>query len=185
MGNQTTNSRKFLMSHFSAAQGRISFGAGLNLLSTHAPERNLHATIYVGNIDSKADAIICELFTQVGPVAHVFLPKDRVTGNTQGFGFVEFRNKEDAQYAIKIINMIRLYGKPLRVSMAMSNAEHKKLFGSDLFIGNLSQEVDEKVLFDTFSAFGLVLDTPKIIREPETSYSKGHGFISFHDFEVC
>merc|ERR1719387_83830 len=128
------------MSYFSAAQGRITLGAGLNLLSSHALERNLHATIYVGNIDTKADDnIIWELFTQVGPVAHVYIPKDRVTGNSQGFGFVEFRSKEDAQYAIKIIDMIRLYGKPLRVSMATSNIGNKQFFGSELFIGNLSQ----------------------------------------------
>ena len=43
-------------------------------------------------------------------------PKDRVTINHQGYGFVEFLSEEDADYAIKIMNMIKLYGKPIRVN---------------------------------------------------------------------
>ena len=34
----------------------------------------------------------------------------------QGYGFVEFMGEEDADYAIKIMNMIKLYGKPIRVN---------------------------------------------------------------------
>jgi RNA recognition motif-containing protein len=32
------------------------------------------------------------------------------------FGFVEFMGEEDADYAIKVMNMIKLYGKPIRVN---------------------------------------------------------------------
>ena len=44
------------------------------------------------------------------------MPKDRVTMNHQGYGFVEFLGEEDADYAIKVMNMIKLYGKPIRVN---------------------------------------------------------------------
>lgn len=44
------------------------------------------------------------------------MPKDRVTQMHQGYGFVEFMGEEDADYAIKIMNMIKLYGKPIRVN---------------------------------------------------------------------
>jgi len=44
------------------------------------------------------------------------MPKDRITQNHQGYGFVEFLSEEDADYAIKIMNMIKLYGKPIRVN---------------------------------------------------------------------
>lgn len=47
---------------------------------------------------------------------NVHQPKDRVTINHQGYGFVEFLTEEDADYAIKIMNMIKLYGKPIRVN---------------------------------------------------------------------
>ena len=32
------------------------------------------------------------------PAVNVYLPKDRVTNNHQGYGFVEFRTEEDADY---------------------------------------------------------------------------------------
>lgn len=44
------------------------------------------------------------------------MPKDRVTQTHQGYGFVEFMGEDDADYAIKIMNMIKLYGKPIRVN---------------------------------------------------------------------
>ena len=47
---------------------------------------------------------------------NVHLPKDRVTQTHQGFGFVEFISEEDAEYAARIMNQVRLYGKPIRVN---------------------------------------------------------------------
>jgi len=44
------------------------------------------------------------------------MPKDRITQAHQGYGFVEFIGEEDADYAIKIMNMIKLFGKPIRVN---------------------------------------------------------------------
>ena len=51
-------------------------------------------------------------FYSVGPVVNCHMPKDRVTQTHQGYGFVEFLSEEDADYAIKILNMIKLFGKP-------------------------------------------------------------------------
>jgi splicing factor 3B subunit 4 len=55
--------------------------------------------------------------------------------------------------------------------------------GANLFIGSLSTEVDERLLYDTFSRFGAIVTTPKIMRDPETGESKGFAFVSFSDFE--
>jgi splicing factor 3B subunit 4 len=77
----------------------------------------LDATIYVGGLDEKvSETILWELFVQAGPVVNVHMPKDRITQNHQGYGFIEFMSEEDADYAIKIMNMIKLYGKPIRVN---------------------------------------------------------------------
>jgi splicing factor 3B subunit 4 len=62
------------------------------------------------------DTLLWELFVQAGPVVNVHMPKDRITQNHQSYGFVEFMSEEDADYAIKIMNMIKLYGKPIRVN---------------------------------------------------------------------
>lgn len=45
-----------------------------------------------------------------------------------------------------------------------ASAHQKNLdVGANVFIGNLDSEVDEKLLYDTFSAFGVILQTPKVL----------------------
>ncbi|KAF8560696.1 hypothetical protein P879_08276 [Paragonimus westermani] len=147
-------------------------------------ERNQDATIYVGGLDEKTtESILWELFLQAGPVVNVHMPKDRITMQHQGYGFVEFMTEEDADYAMRIMNMIKLYGKPIRVNKASANQKNLDI-GANIFIGNLDPEVDEKLLYDTFSAFGVILQTPKIMRDPITGNSKGYAFINFASFEA-
>ncbi|KAJ1529036.1 Splicing factor 3B subunit 4, partial [Nowakowskiella sp. JEL0078] len=147
-------------------------------------ERNQEATVYVGNLDERmSDALLWELMLQAGPVVNVHLPKDRVTQQHQGYGFCEFMTEEDAEYSIKIMNMIKVYGKPLRVNKATSDKKNLEV-GASLFIGNLDPEVDEKLLYDTFTAFGMIVQTPKVAREGDVGASKGYGFVSFDNFEA-
>jgi RNA recognition motif-containing protein len=47
---------------------------------------------------------------------NVHLPKDRISMAHQGYGFCEFLTEEDAEYACKIMNQIKLWGKPIRVN---------------------------------------------------------------------
>merc|ERR1719225_2329990 len=148
-------------------------------------ERNQDATIYVGGLDEKVnEALLWELFVQAGPVVNVHMPKDRVTMQHQGYGFVEFLSEDDADYSIKIMNMIKLFGKPVRVNKASAHQKNLDV-GVNIFIGNLDPEVDEKLLYDTFSAFGVILTTPKIQRDPETGNSKGFAFINYASFEAA
>ncbi|CAB60993.2 Splicing factor 3B subunit 4 [Caenorhabditis elegans] len=147
-------------------------------------ERNQDATIYVGGLDEKvSESILWELMVQAGPVVSVNMPKDRVTANHQGFGFVEFMGEEDADYAIKILNMIKLYGKPIKVNKASAHEKNMDV-GANIFVGNLDPEVDEKLLYDTFSAFGVILQVPKIMRDVDSGTSKGFAFINFASFEA-
>lgn len=46
--------------------------------------------------------------------------------------------------AIKVLNMIKVYGKPIRVNKASQDKRTQDV-GANLFIGNLDPEVDEKV----------------------------------------
>jgi len=150
---------------------------------THVQERNQDATLYVGDIDQQVDeALLWELMLQAGPVVNVHIPKDKLTGTHSGYGFVEFHSEEDSDYAIKVMNMIKFFGKPIRVNKASQDKKTLDV-GANLFIGNLDPDVDEKLLYDTFSAFGVIISTPKIMREAETGQSKGFGFISYESFE--
>lgn len=154
-------------------------------MSNRAEERNQDATVYIGNVDEKVtESLLWELMLQAGPVVNVHLPKDRIMQQHQGYGFVEFMTEEDAEYAIKIMNMIKLYGRPIRVNKATSEKRNLDI-GATLFVGNLSPSVDEKLLYDTLSVFGLIIQTPNIVRVPHTGVSKGYGFITFESFDAA
>ncbi|XP_075260746.1 splicing factor 3B subunit 4-like [Convolutriloba macropyga] len=152
-------------------------------------ERNQDATVYVGNLDEKmTESLLWELFLQAGPVTNTHMPRDRISLQHQGYGFVEFLSEEDADYAIKIMNMIKMFGKPIRVNKASSGggaaAQRNLDVGANLFVGNLDPEVDEKLIYDTFSAFGVILQIPKIMRDPSSGNSKGFAFINYASFEA-
>ncbi|KAJ5504686.1 Nucleotide-binding alpha-beta plait [Penicillium fimorum] len=146
-------------------------------------EQDKEATVYIGNLDERVtDSLVWELMLQAGRIVNVHLPKDRVTQLHQGYGFVEFISEEDAEYASKIMNGIRLHGKPIRVNKASADKQKTVEIGAELFVGNLDPMVTEQVLFDTFSRFGNLVNPPKIARD-DNNLSKGYGFVSFADFE--
>jgi splicing factor 3B subunit 4 len=138
---------------------------------------------------------------QAGRIVNVHLPKDRVTQSHQGYGFVEFISEEDAEYAARIMNQVRLYGKPIRVNKASADKQKNVEVGAELFIGNLDPMVTEQTLYDTFSRFGGLVSAPKVyplsvleekernlltglkIARDDANLSKGYGFVSFSNFE--
>ncbi|KAJ9242778.1 hypothetical protein DTO271D3_3734 [Paecilomyces variotii] len=147
-------------------------------------EQDKEATVYIGNLDERVtDSLVWELMLQAGRIVNVHLPKDRVTQTHQGYGFVEFISEEDAEYAARIMNGVRLYGKPIRVNKASADKQKTVEVGAELFVGNLAPMVTEQVLYDTFSRFGTLISIPKIARD-EANLSKGYGFVSFADFEA-
>ena len=147
--------------------------------------RNDAATVFVGNLDDRVtEQLLWELFLQVGHVVHVHIPKGRTHDYGKGYGFVEFSDEKDAAYAIKIMNMVNVYDRTINVKPG-SRSESKRLdVGANLFIGSLAPSVDEKMLYDTFSAFGAIIATPVVMRDAETNISKGYGFVNFDSFRA-
>lgn len=144
-------------------------------------ERNQEATVYISNLDSKVtDDLLLELFLQCGPVVSIHIPKDRITGEHSGFGFLEFRNEDDCDYAINILNQIKLYGKPMKLNKASQDKRSQEI-GANLFIGNLADDVDENIIKEVFSQFGNIL-LIRIARDSNL-VSKHYGFVNFDRFE--
>ncbi|KAL8720716.1 MAG: hypothetical protein Q9225_002450 [Loekoesia sp. 1 TL-2023] len=147
-------------------------------------EQDKEATVYIGNLDERvADSLVWELMLQAGRIVNVHLPKDRVTQTHQGYGFVEFISEEDAEYAARIMNQVRLYGKPIRVNKASADKQKTVEVGAELFVGNLDPMVTEQTLYDTFGRFGSLVAAPKVARD-DANLSKGYGFVSFSNFEA-
>lgn len=80
--------------------------------------------LYVGNLpfDTTEDAIR-EMFAQCGTVVSVALIKDRATGYSKGFGFVEMSSQQEAQDAIKALNGRVVGERQLSVSIAKPREE--------------------------------------------------------------
>lgn len=153
-------------------------------MSAAIEQRNQDATCYVGNLDERVtEDLFLELMLQAGPIVNVFMPKDKITGKYLGYGFVEYRGEVDAEYALKVMNMIKVYDKPIKVNKATQDKRSLDV-GANIFIGNLDPDVDEKLLYDTFSAFGGIIQNPKIMCDPDSGLSRGYGFVSFESFEA-
>jgi RNA recognition motif-containing protein len=75
--------------------------------------------IFVGNLDFGAtEDAVRSLFEEFGTVERVSVMKDRDTGRSRGFGFVEMTNADEADRAINALNGTNFGGRPLNVNEA-------------------------------------------------------------------
>ena len=82
--------------------------------------------IYVGNLSYEVtDEELREAFARFGQVASANVIKDRQTGRSKGFGFVEMPTQAEAQAAIAGLNGTELKGRTLNVSEARPRTERR------------------------------------------------------------
>jgi len=75
--------------------------------------------LYVGNLSySTTEEEIQALFSQAGTVSSVMLIKDRDTGRSKGFAFVEMESQADAQKAITQFHGSKMADRDLTVNIA-------------------------------------------------------------------
>ena len=81
--------------------------------------------LFVGNLSyDVTEAELRAHFTAIGPLSSLALPTDRDTGKPRGFAFVEFRERADAEEAIRRLNNQAFKGRPLAVSEARARDDH-------------------------------------------------------------
>lgn len=84
----------------------------------------MNSKLYIGNLSySTTEDELRTLFSQAGAVTSVALIKDRETGRSKGFAFVEMGNQAEAQKAIELLNGRSLGDRELRVSIAQPREE--------------------------------------------------------------
>tara|TARA_Y100000996_G_scaffold414724_1_gene406527 strand:- start:5550 stop:5801 length:252 start_codon:yes stop_codon:yes gene_type:complete len=80
--------------------------------------------IYCGNISyDTGEDDLRDLFAQYGEVASVRVIKDRDTGRSKGFGFVDMDNDDEAKEAIEALNEKDFMGRSLRINEARPREE--------------------------------------------------------------
>lgn len=84
-------------------------------------------TIYVGNINySLGEAEIQKIFEVLGAVESIKIIRDKRTGRSKGFAFIEMPNKKEAMEAIKTLDGKEVAGRNLRVLKAHSTKKVKE-----------------------------------------------------------
>ena len=75
--------------------------------------------LYVGGLPySTSEDTLRDAFAQAGTVTSATIIKDKMTGRSKGFGFVEMENDEEADKAIAMWNGKELEGRTLTVNEA-------------------------------------------------------------------
>ena len=88
--------------------------------------------IYVGNLPYKiTDTDMRELFAAYGEVSSVSMVKDKMTGQSKGFGFVEMPNDAEAAAAIQGLNEKAVQGRNIKVNEAKPREDRPRTGGGD------------------------------------------------------
>ena len=75
--------------------------------------------VYVGNLPfSVDDSVLRELFSSYGDIEEVTVIKDKFSGRSKGFGFVTFKEDEDAKKAISEMDEKEVEGRKIKVNEA-------------------------------------------------------------------
>lgn len=78
--------------------------------------------LYVGNLNEKTgENDLRNLFSAVGDLVNVSIIKDKHSGNSKGFGFIEFESQKLGQTAISKFNGHLLNGAQITVNEARGN----------------------------------------------------------------
>lgn len=154
----------------------------------------IFTNVYVKNIEDSfcVEDKVMELFAEFGDITsvHVAVTDE---GKPKGFAFVNFSSPEMAKRAVDGMNGKEIGGKPLYVCAAqkksvreaelrnkyeiMRNERMQKYQGINLYIKNLSDDIDDERLRQEFAPFGTITSC-KIMRD-DKGFSRGFGFVCY------
>jgi len=83
--------------------------------------------IYVGNLSfTTTETDLKEAFQAFGEVTSCNIIKDKYSGESRGFGFVEMPNKDEAEKAMSMLNGKDLKGRTLKVNEAKARTDRPR-----------------------------------------------------------
>jgi ELAV like protein 2/3/4 len=119
---------------------------------------------------------IRSLFSSMGEIENCKLIRDKSTGQSLGYGFVNYKHIEHARKAIESLNGLRLHNKTIKVSYARPSSESIK--GANLYVCGFAKSLTQQELESLFASCGNIISA-RIIYDNNTGISKGVGFVRF------
>ncbi|KAL7855688.1 hypothetical protein AOLI_G00192920 [Acnodon oligacanthus] len=116
------------------------------------------------------------LFGSIGEIESCKLVRDKITGQSLGYGFVNYVDPKDAEKAINTLNGLRLQTKTIKVSYARPSSA--SIRDANLYVSGLPKTMTQKELEQLFSQYGRII-TSRILVDQVTGVSRGVGFIRF------
>ncbi|XP_076145764.1 ELAV-like protein 2 isoform X2 [Alosa pseudoharengus] len=174
-----------------AMEAQLSNGPTCNN-TTNGPatlSNNCSSPVESGSIeDSKTNLIVNylpqnmtqeelkSLFGSIGDIESCKLVRDKITGQSLGYGFVNYAEPKDAEKAINTLNGLRLQTKTIKVSYARPSSA--SIRDANLYVSGLPKTMTQKELEQLFSQYGRII-TSRILVDQVTGVSRGVGFIRF------
>ncbi|KAL1561039.1 Polyadenylate-binding protein rbp47 [Salvia divinorum] len=152
-------------------------------------------TIWIGDLQQWMDeGYIHSCFSQSGEVVSAKIIRNKQTGHSERYGFIEFNSHEAAEKVLQSFNGTTMPNteQPFRLNWAAFSAGDRRPnttgggggdIGSDLsiFVGDLSSDVTDAMLTDTFASRYPSVKGAKVVVDANSGRSKGYGFVRFGD----